>query len=350
MSTKRFLPAFGLLAAIVPGLAGAQLPTANGEVIGTPELVKAACAEGQVIYYTSQSDGDERAIIEPFAKQFPCIKVSVVSAVTGRLYERVRTETQAGKPQGDVMMITDEALTQQLMDAKLLAPWTPPADAAYPSNAKVSGWWYAGSGAFMVAIYNTELVTAADAPKTWTDLLNPKWRGQLATSPITIGGTAWMQFAFMHDVLGADYLKKFVAQEPKLFPAYNPVVLSVARGEQLVGVTAALNEYSERVGNGAPIATVFPAEGVPFTNYPLMLLANGPHPHAGELFANWYLSKVGQAGLVRVRGAYSARADVASAPGNPPLAQIKRWNPGHDAILKEHDALLNEVLALFGRR
>jgi len=62
----------------------------------------------------------------------------------------------------------------------------------------------------------------ADAPKTWADLLNPKWRGQLSTSPITIGGTAWMQYAFMRDVLGADYLKKFAAQEPKQFPPTIP--------------------------------------------------------------------------------------------------------------------------------
>jgi iron(III) transport system substrate-binding protein len=350
MSMKRILAALGLLAAFVPGLARAQAPTADGESIGTPDLVKAACAEGQVVYYTGQSDGDERNIIEPFVKQFPCIKVSIVSAVTGRLYERILTEAQAGKPQADVVMITDEALTQRLMDKKLLAPWTPPEDAAYPSNAKMSGWWYAGSGSFMLPFYNTDLVTAADAPKTWSDLVNPKWHGRLSTSPITIGGTAWMQYAFMHDVMGTDYLKKFAAQEPKLFPAYDPAVMSVARGEQLIGVSAALNEYSERVGNSAPIVPIFPTEGVPFTNYPMMLLASSPHPHAGELFANWYLSKVGQAGLVRVRGAYSARADVASAPGNPPLAQIKVWNPGHDVILKEHDAVMNEVLALFGRR
>jgi len=80
MSTTRFLAALGLLAAFVPGLARAPASTADGEVIGTADLVKAACAEGQVVYYTAQSDGDERAIIEPFAKQFPCIKVSIISA------------------------------------------------------------------------------------------------------------------------------------------------------------------------------------------------------------------------------------------------------------------------------
>jgi iron(III) transport system substrate-binding protein len=335
--------------AMAPALAWAQVPVADGETFGTPELVKAACAEGAVVYYTAQSDGDERAIVAPFMKQFPCLKVSIVSAVTGRLYERLRTEIDAGKPQADVVLLTDEALTETLIKQKNLRPWTSPLDAAYPPTSKQAGWWYSASGSFMLPIYNTELVSEADAPKTWADLLKPKWKNQIATAPITIGGTAWMKYAFLRDVMGAEYLKKFAAQEPKMFPAYNVAVLAVARGEQPIGIVSALNEYPERIGNGAPIAAVFPTEGVPFTNYPMMLMAGAPHPAAGELFANWYLTKQAQSALVRVRGAYSVRADVGPAKGNPALAQIKPWNPGHDTILREHDGLMTEMLAMFRR-
>lgn len=339
-------------AVVLAAAAQAQTPSplVDGETIATPELIKAACAEGQVIYYTAQSDSDERSILEPFAKQFPCVKVSVISAVTGRLYERILTEAQAGKIQGDIVMTTDEALTQQLVDRKLVRAWTPPMAAAYPANAQVTGFWYAGSGAVMYPFYNTQLVKEADRPKTWQDLLDPKWKGKLATSPITIGGTAWTQYDFMVVVLGGDYLKRFVAQEPKLYTAYNPVVLAVARGESLAGVSAALNEYPLRVGQGAPIAPVYPPEGVPATNYPLMLLAGAPHPAAAELFGNWYLSRLGQSQLVKVRGAYSVRTDVPAAKGNPPLADIKPWNPGHDAIIKNHAVLIDQVTEAFGRR
>jgi iron(III) transport system substrate-binding protein len=332
------------------GVAHAQAPVVEGETIGTPELVKAACGEGEVVYYTAQSDSDERSIIEPFVKQFPCIKVSVISAVTGRMYERIVTEAQAGKIQGDLVMVTDEALTQQLVDKKLVRPWTPPMAAQYPDNTKVQGFWYAGSGSLMLPFYNTQLVKEADAPKSWKDLIDPKWKGKLATSPITIGGTAWMQYDFMLKVLGEAYLKAFVAQEPKLFTAYNPAVLAVARGESLAGVSAALNEYPVRVGQGAPIKPVYPAEGLPYTNYPLMLLANSPHPNAAELFGNWYLSKLGQTRLATVRGAYSVRKDVPPAKGNPPLTDIKTWNPGHDEIIKTHGAVITTVTEAFGRR
>jgi len=347
----RSTSAFVLVVALAAGVQAQTMnPTVEGETIATPELIKAACAEGQVVYYTAQSDSDERSIIEPFEKQFPCIKVSVISAVTGRLYERILTEVQASKMQGDIVMVTDEALTQQLVDEKLVRNWAPPMAAAYPNNAKVDGFWYAGSGALMYPFYNTALVKDADKPKNWNDLLDPKWKGKLTTSPITIGGTAWVLYDFMLVVLGEDYLTRFVAQEPKLYTAYNPVVIAVARGESLVGVSAALNEYPLRVGQGAPIAPIYPPEGLPATNYPLMLLAGAPHPNAAELFGNWYLSRLGQTQLVKVRGAYSVRADVAAAPGNPPLVDIKPWNPGHAAIIKNHAALIERVTEAFGGR
>ena len=236
------------------------------------------------------------------------------------------------------------------IEAKLARPWAPPMSESYPANAKAEGWWYAASGSLMYSFYNTDLVKEADAPKSWKDVLDAKWKRKLATSPISIGGTAWLQYAYLLDHFGAAYLKGFVAQEPKLFTAYNPAVLAVARGEELIGVGAAVNEYPARVGQGAPLKPVYPPEGLPYTNYPMVQLAGAPHPHAGELFGNWYLSKLGQSQLVKVRGAYSVRADVAPAPSNPPLAEVKPWNPGHDAIIKRHDAVIEEVNRIFEGR
>jgi iron(III) transport system substrate-binding protein len=348
--TSRVLALSALLACLV-GATGAQAqsPAVGGETIATPELVKAACDEGAVTYYTAQSDDDERAIAKPFQQHFPCVSVSVISAVTGRLFERIETEFQAGKVAGDIAILTDESLVQRLIDTKRVRPWNPPEAAQYPDSGKLDGWWYAASGSIMIPIYNTDAIGKQDAPKTWQDLLDPKWQGKLATSPITIGGTAWAAYDFLKEKFGREYLVKFAAQQPKLLPAYNQVVLAVARGEQAVGIVSQLNEYPLRVAQGAPIAPVYPPEGSAYTNYPMMLLANSPHPHAAELFANWYLSKEGQATLVKQRGAYSVRADVAPAVGNPPLAQLHPWSPGRVSA-QVHDALVAEVSQILGSR
>ncbi len=284
-----------------------------------------------------------------FQAAFPCITVSVISAVTGRPYERLLTEGQAGKTQADLTILTDEALTQHMIETKMLRPWTPPQASLFAANAKQGGWWYGASGALMYFIYNTQSVEEADAPKHWADLLDPKWKGKISMASVTTGGTSWVQFDYMKEKLPPTYLPALAAQGAKVFSAYAPVVQSVARGETDLGITDSLDDYPVRVGQGAPIAPVFPSEGVPFVNYPMMLMAGAPHPHAAELFGNWYLSKTAQTELVRLRGVYSFRKDVAPAPGNPPLGQVNLWNPGHDTVLREHDALVESVLKVFGR-
>ena len=338
----------GLMLLAMPAFG--QSPVVGGETIGTAELVAGACAEGKVTYYTAQRDADERAIVQGFQKAFPCIQVSVISAVTGRLYERLLTEHQAGRAQADVVIITDEALTQRLIDAKMVRPWTPPQAGLFKENEKQDGWWYGASGALMYLIVNTQAVSEADGPKAWADLVGPRWRGNLSMAPVTTGGTSWVQFDFMKEVLAASYLPALAAQQPKVFSAYAAVGQSVARGETTVGIIDSLDDYPLRVGQGAPIRPVYPSEGVPFVNYPMMLMADGPHPKAAELFGNWYLSKAAQTELVLVRGVYSFRGDVAPAPGNPPLVGLKLWNPGHDALLRDHDKLVDDVIAVFGRR
>ena len=337
---------------LLGGAAFAQTPSpvVDGETIATPALVAAACAEGRVTYYTAQRDADERQIVQKFQQAFPCVQVSVISAVTGRLYERLMTESQAGKPQADLTIITDEALTQRLIDAKMVRNWTPPQAGQFAPNAKQDTWWYGASGALMYFIVNNAAVPEAGAPKAWADLADPKWKGNLSMAPVTTGGTSWVQFDFMKLNLPPTYLAALAAQQPKVFSAYAAVGQSVARGETTIGIIDSLDDYPLRVGQGAPFRPIYPAEGVPFVNYPMMLLTNAPHPAAAELFGNWYLSRVAQTELVRLRGVYSFRTDVAAAPGNPPLAGLKLWNPGHDAVIRDHDALVAEVIQIFGRR
>jgi len=108
MSPRSLILSVSLSCLLGTATVQAQQPAVDGETIATPDLVKAACDEGAVTYYTAQSDDDERAIARPFQQRFPCVSVSVISAVTGRLYERIETEFQAGKVVGDVAILTDK--------------------------------------------------------------------------------------------------------------------------------------------------------------------------------------------------------------------------------------------------
>ena len=135
-----------------------------------------------------------------------------------------------------------------------------------------------------------------------------------------------------------------------MYANFEAVVDAVLRGDVPVGVVDTLDEYPARVFGELPLRQVTPTEGLPYVQYPMMLIASSPHPHAAELFGNWYLSRTGQTALVHVRGAYSFRHDVLAARGNALLAGLPLWQPGRAAEIHDHDTLAREVFQLFDRR
>src|SRR5208283_2336775 len=156
----------------------------------------------------------------------------------------------------------------------------------------------------------------------------------------------WGEYGLMEGKPGGDYLKAFAVQKPRMFTSFDPVVLAVARGELPIGAVSNANQYSAHK-KGAPIHTFYPPEGVPFFTLSTFLVAGAPHPHAGELFANWYLSRQGQASVVAVRGLYSARKDVAPAKDNPPFDQLHVWRLPLETMMAQNDALVAEVTGIF---
>jgi iron(III) transport system substrate-binding protein len=343
-------------AAAIALLCGAALqaqtpsPVVGGETLGSAELVRKACAEGQVVLYTSNSDTESRAMTQTFEKSFPCIKVLTVSAVTGRLVERLQSEASAGKTQADVVTINDLLAIDAMIQKKMVRPWNSPLADKYPATGKLPGYWYAAAGTMLYPVYNSNLVKDSDAPKSWADLLDPKWQGKIAAPTISIGGTGWLQYRIYQDKLGEESLKKLAAQNMKFFTAYQPMTLAVARGEFAIGLSGVSAEYPLRVGQGAPLKPIYPTEGVVVVPAPMFLMAGSPNPNAAELFGNWSLSKAGQQRQVDVRGIWSQRSDVGIAPGNPPSDKLGFWNPGAAVMTKDYQAFAKKVNTIFGTK
>ena len=328
--------------------AQAQSPVIDGESIGTPELVQKACAEGSVVYYTPDAESQAREINSVFEKRYPCIKVLTISAVSGRLIERLSAEIAAKKIEADAVLLNDLQALDKFKTMQALRPWNPPEDDKYPAASKLSGWWYAAGGTTEYIAYNTDLVSAADAPKTWTDLLDPKWKGKISAPTVSIGGTGWMQYYFLTQKYGDDFLVKLAAQQPKYFSSYQPLTLAMARGEVAIAMTAVSIEAPMRVDDGAPIKPVYPADGLPVATTYLALTNHAPHPNAAELYANWAISKEGQSAQVKVRKIWSQRPDVPAAEGNPPVSSLNFYTLPSDLVIREYAAFAAKASKLLG--
>jgi iron(III) transport system substrate-binding protein len=172
---------------------------------------------------------------------------------------------------------------------------------------------------------NTELVSPADVPKRWADLLDPKFTGQIGLPSIEAGGSAFIPYVFLKQRLGDTFWAKLAAQKPHIYPSSAPTEQDLVRGETslALGTTSLLAQLRQ----GASIQVVFPSEGIP--GFPIEggITASAPHPHAARVFIAWMASLRGAAAIGDT-GAYGINPDaVAPHPNNiafPPVKDV--WN------------------------
>lgn len=294
------------------------------EELSIEELYERAQQEQPVVFYTSQVGVQEQRVVEGFLAEYPGVDVEVVYAGGGSLYERITSEAAAGRSQADVHLQSDLALMQRLHDQGLLAQYHAPEAESYPEEAKADGYWTAVANVVNVIIYNNVLVSEEEAPRSWQDLLDPRWSDrQLAILHVGAGGVPWSKFYFMREELGLDYWEALAAQNPVYYDGGGAAVNAVVSGTSLVGVVASTVSFGS-IRDGAPIAHVAPAEGMPGVQYLMGVLADAGSPHAARLFVNWYLSENGQARLAEFRGSISPRPGVPIPEGaiNPDDAPV----------------------------
>ena len=285
---KSLLAACGLL--LLLGRPGLAQPD--------PTMLAAALKEGEVVWYSTLIVNQiVRPLAEAFEKKYPGIKVRYSRASSTDTALKIRNEARARRIQADLF---DGSNTVFLLeDANLVAEYRPRSAANYPDNMRdTKGLWTATCLFYWTAAYNTNLVSDADAPKTYADLLNPRWKGKIAwTYDQTPGGPP----GFIYNILstmgqdaGMAYLKKFAENQPVSIPAAQRVVLDkVVSGEYPLSVMI-LNYHtviSQR--QGAPVKWIKMEPLIELMSL-TSIVKDGPHPNATRLFVEFMHSDEGQ--------------------------------------------------------
>src|SRR5215468_1097942 len=145
--------------------------------------LEAAKKEGKVVWYTSLVLPSAERVAKLFETAYPGIKVEVHRTGSQRILQRVMQELQANIKNVDVVHTSDAGHFVLLKDKKLLAKYVPAGVENFPPGFKdKDGYYYGLRATVNVIAYNTKLVPAAEAPKAWKDLLDPKWKGKLVTA------------------------------------------------------------------------------------------------------------------------------------------------------------------------
>ena len=263
-----------------------------------PQLVAAAEKEGAVTWYTGLIVNQiTRPLVEAFQQKYPAISVQYSRASNTDTTLKLLNEARAHRVQADVFDVTSGVFP--LLEAHIVAAYKPHAAAHYPEQYRdKDGYWTASNLYFLTVAYNTNLVPANEVPHSFADLLDPKWRGQMAwTSELAVQGPP----GFIHNVLsvmgqdkGMDYLRRFAAQQPVAVAASPRAVMDeVIAGEHKLGIMMYNHHAAISAAKGAPVNWV-KLEPLVAVFSMIGIMQDAPHPNAARLLEEYILSTEGQ--------------------------------------------------------
>jgi iron(III) transport system substrate-binding protein len=323
------------------------LPAAAQET--TPAMVSAAEKEGKVVWYTAVDVKVAEGIKKAFKAQYPTIDVDVERSGSERVFQRVNQEYQANIKNVDVVNSSDASHFLLWKQQKWLAAHTPPDAKKFDAKYRdPDGFYQTWRASLSVAGYNTNLVKDADAPKSYADLLDPKWKGKMAKSHPSYSGTSLTGTYAITKALGWDYLEKLSKQGVQQLQSTTATPKSIASGERAVMVDG--NEYNMfmEIDAKSPVKIVYPAEGTPFVNSPSAIFAAAPHPNAARVFQNFIFTAPAQQLLVNEGGLRSVHPDVKEPANRTPLTQIRLLPDDPQAMLPQITDIKKKYTALFG--
>src|SRR5262245_51094787 len=260
-------------------------------------LVEGAKKEGKVTFYTGLIvDQVVRPLKEGFEKEYPFVQVDFFRGNSENIARRVLTEYQAKRYEVDV--VSGSAATSMVQRAGFMQRFYSPHLSEYPAELKdAKGFWGSTNVYFMTLGYNTRSVKPNELPKTYEDLLQPRWRGQMMWS--TSRGSGAPQFIgnillTMGQEAGKDYLQKLKGQNiAKSTASARQILDLVIAGEYPLAVQIFNHHAYISKAAGAPVEWQ-PLEPVTATINTIGLAKNSPRPHAAMLFLDFLLSKKGQ--------------------------------------------------------
>jgi iron(III) transport system substrate-binding protein len=315
----------------------------------TPALIEAATKEGRVAFYTAMDLAFAQQLGKAFEAKFPGISVRVERSGAERIFSRIAQEYASSIHVVDVVNTADQAHCLTWKRNQWLAPYLPAEVAQHYDATHYDPDGLHVTTRILVSplAYNTKLVSAEEAPKSFADLLDPKWAGKIVKAHPAYSGTIMnATFQIARD-LGWEYFEKLAKQRVMQVQSATDTPKKIALGERAVmadGAGYLVIRYREE---GQPVEIVYPTEGTPLATGPSAVFKAAPNPNAARLFQNWMHSREGQQLIVDVACQYSAHRQVVEKKGVRPLRDIKLMKEDPEGVEKSADEIKKRYAAIF---
>jgi len=291
----------------------------------TPALIDAARKEGQVIHYTSTDLPVAEKLAKAFEAKYPGIAVRVERTGAERVFQRIGQEYSSNIHAVDVVNSSDAAHFIAWKRDQLLAPYVPEDVAKfYPPQHKDPDGLFASWRIFLSIIaYNTKLVKADDAPKSFADLLDPKWKGKIVKAHPGYSGTIMTATYQLQRDVGWSFFEQLAKQNVMQVQSAADPPKKLDLGERAIQADG--NEYNilELRDAGRPVEPVYATEGTPIIVSPNAVFKGAPNPNAARLFQSFCFSRQAQQLIIDFGGLRSAHPQVTEKTSRIPLKDIK---------------------------
>jgi iron(III) transport system substrate-binding protein len=313
---RHYRSALGLIAMLA-----ALAPFVTAADAADAKLIDAAKKEGVVVWYTTLIVNQAiRPLKAAFEKKYPGIVLQYARANEAPTAAKIIAEADAGHVQADVFDGISNMVP--LKRAGLVAPYVPSSAARYSADIKdKDGYWNALLLYVFTPGINTTMVSKDQAPKTYQDLLDPKWKGKMAWNPGSIAGAIGFVgniLMSMGDARGMEYLKKLSAQRVVNIEASSRAILNqVIAGEYPIGLMMFNHHAVISAAKGAPCDWI-KMEPVPVALDAAGILKAAPHPNAARLLVDFLTSEDGQRVLQKINYLPAMTSVPAMKPGLRP--------------------------------
>ena len=247
---------------------------------------KAGGPKGEVMVYTSIYPDIIDNVCKPaMSKVFPDMKVDWFQGGTEKVMTKMAGEIKAKKIGADVLMVAE------------------------PSSVRISN---------MIIAYNSDKLSPEEAPKSWKDLTDPKWKGKIAMPNPMLSGTAFVAVGALADKYGWEYFDQLKANGMRVEEGNSAIQNKLLTGEYAAAMILEENILKLAATKNEPLKVVYPEDGVVIIPSPIAIFNTTKNPDGAKAMVDWWLSKEGQQAVVE-GWMHSVRGDVQPPKGAPEL-------------------------------
>ncbi|MEZ5650862.1 MAG: extracellular solute-binding protein [Burkholderiaceae bacterium] len=326
--------------AAAAGALGMGLPMPARAANDWDAVIKRAKEKGEVTIYSSGVARQEEPRMAAFSKETG-VRVNYARPGGGEIVIRkFGQEVQGGAPLADICTLTDYALGLHAQKQGWTEAVSLPNEAELsPRFAKRDPGLIPNGGFGLVIVVNEKMLKVTDAPQSYADLADPKFKGQILFGAPENAGSTTVMIKGMVEQYGWDYVKKLRANEVAEMRLQAEAMQAVARGEKPICVVAQAWGYLYQK-QGAPTRMIFPSDGVVIAQTCLFVAKNAPHPDGALMLANHLISAKYQESVLAT-GVYGSNRNAPLAEGIPPLDSIKIYEPNLPELVETRGEIID---------